>query len=149
VELLQGFTVEDPPLVIPWGIREDELLQLFPNGSLRHVTDGYYVTSCVSLGGRRHMLGFHLRPDHGGRLIWLEFYRDDAPLSQTYPDWQRRLEALLGKPHRTTPADCGYSRHEWALDPVTVTHTVVDRFGPEEHVHIALPETDADWRASS
>jgi hypothetical protein len=137
VEITEGFRIEQPSLTVPWGITETDLIRLFPKGHLNHVTTGYYVADCVSLGGRRHMLGFHFEPRSGGRLHELELYREDAPLSESYPDWQRRLEAEFGPPHSTSEADEGRKRHTWKLGTVEVEHTVVERFGPGEYVRIA------------
>ena len=136
-DLARGFQLEQPPLIVPWGISEAEFVLLFPEGALRHVSDGYFTATCVSLGGTRHELGFHFHGCPGGGLCELEFFRLDAPLSQTYPDWQQRLESLLGEPDVTESGDEGYKRHAWQIGPVHVVHTVIDHFGPAEFVGMA------------
>jgi hypothetical protein len=135
VQIEHGFRIEEPPLTVPWGIDEDQLQRLFPNG-LRRVTNGYYVASCTSLGGRRHKLGLHFRPDEAGRLYELEFFLEDAPVSRTFPDWQRRLVAIFGEPHTSLPGHAGYDEHVWRIGQVEIFHDVGEHFGPAESVRI-------------
>lgn len=132
-----GFQIEEPPVFVPWGVSESELRGLLPNG--HRVTDGYYVVECSSLGSLRHQLGFHFEPRVGGRLVELEFFRQEYPdLQQSYDDFQARLEATFGPPSETAPGswEQAMPTHRWAHGRAEVTHLVYDRFGPEEHVRI-------------
>ena len=62
MDLANGFQLEDPHLLVPWGLSEEQLQDLFKGLELRRVTDGYFVTRCTSLGGLSHKLGFHFTP---------------------------------------------------------------------------------------
>jgi hypothetical protein len=141
MDLDDGFQLEEPRLLVPWGLREGELRSLLPNG--HQVTDGYYVVECTSLGGLSHQLGFHFEPRSAqGRLVELEFFRRMSPdLQQSYDDFQARLEATFGPPTETAKGswDDAMPEHRWSCGGATVTHKVFDRFGPEEHVRIRRP----------
>lgn len=71
--LAEGFPIEDPQVVVPWGVTEADLLALLPVRP-RHVTAGYLTLEVVSLCGMRHTLGFHFQPRNQGRLAELEFF---------------------------------------------------------------------------
>ena len=59
MDISTGFYIECPDIVVPWGITARQLRRLFGDHPLRRVSeDYYYTTSCVSLGGLRHELGF-------------------------------------------------------------------------------------------
>ena len=141
MDLDDGFQIEEPRVLVPWGIREHALRSLLPDG--HHVTDGYFVVDCTSLGGLRHALGFHFDPRSAqGRLVELEFFRQAFPdLQQSYDDFQARLEATFGPPAETSPGtwDEAMPTHRWSSGGATITHLVFDRFGPEEHVRITRP----------
>jgi hypothetical protein len=137
MNLSDGFQMEEPALLIPWGIREAQLQQLFATHSLCHVTRGYYTTSCVSLHGLRHELGFHFEPRTGGILSELEFFRRAYPdLAASYHEFQRHLEASFGSPASSSPGSEGFLSHTWSPGGAVIRHFVFDRFGPEEHVRI-------------
>ena len=59
MDLDRGFQIEDPPVFVPWGVSEAELLDLLPIEP-HHVTSGYYMIDCTSLSGLHHALGFPL-----------------------------------------------------------------------------------------
>jgi hypothetical protein len=137
INLCEGFRIEEPSLLVPWKIRESQLTQLFLDHPLRHVTAGYYTTSCTSLCGLAHMLGFHFHPRRGGVLVELEFFRRAYPdMSASYREFQQHLESTFGSPTSTTPGNEGFPSCTWSVPGATVRHFVFDRFGPEEHVRI-------------
>jgi len=51
MEISEGFQIEQPELFIPWEISEEKLQTILDGQPLHHVTDGYYTTHCISLGG--------------------------------------------------------------------------------------------------
>jgi hypothetical protein len=139
MDLSRGFEIEDPAVVVPWGVSETELLDILPVVP-QHVTSGYYVIDCVSLGGLRHALGFHFRPRRDGKLVELEFFRRSYPgypdLRESFLDFQARLESTFGRPTTASPGDEGVPNYTWRVGHATIRHYVFDRFGPEEHVRI-------------
>ena len=137
MNLAEGFQIEQPALLVPWKIREDELQRLFSGHPLCHVTAGYFTTSCVSLTGLTHELGFHFHPRGGGVLVELEFFRRAYPdMIASYQEFQRHLEATFGPPTSTSPGSEGLPSHSWSVSGASIRHLVFDRFGPEEHVRI-------------
>jgi hypothetical protein len=131
----RGFRIEQPSIFVPWGISEGRLQQLFVGLPLRHVSSGYFVASCVFLGGLEHELGFHF---DGERLSELEFFRASyqGDLPGSFADFQHRLRATFGRPTITSAGDDGFPAYTWLLLGGEVVHSVVNRFGPEEHVRI-------------
>ena len=137
MNIAEGFSIEQPDLFVPWNISEAELRRIFTGNRLCEVTRGYFTTSCVSLGGLSHELGFHFHPRAGGVLLELEFFRRAYPdQAASYHEFQRHLESTFGKPTTTTPGSEGFPTHAWKLPRVRIGHYIFDRFGPEEHVRI-------------
>jgi hypothetical protein len=136
VELAEGFEIETPAVLVPWGISEATLLALLP-APPRHVTTGYYVIHCTSLSGLEHELGFHFSPKEDGRLVELEFFRQAyADLRGSFDDFQRHLELTFGPPVSTSAGDEDFPTYGWRFGAATVRHYLLNRFGPEEHVRI-------------
>lgn len=136
MEFDQGFVIERPPLLVPWEITERELIDLLGADALKHVTRGYYTTACVALGGLSIQLGFHFEPRSDGRLHEFEVFRSEAKnLSESFAEFQAHLVAILGAPTITEPARPNwFPAHEWRFSTFTAIHSVMERFGPEEHV---------------
>lgn len=144
-----GFPIDDPPLVVPWGLTAHQLNELLRPHGLRQVTRGYHVLSCKSLGGLAHELGFHFDPSAGRHRYWLEFFRPSYPdLRQSYEEFQRHLESTFGQPTHTQSGDQGYPSHAWEVGQFIVHHSVYERFLLCEAVTI-MPRRDARpnfWR---
>ncbi|MCB1277957.1 hypothetical protein [Prosthecobacter sp.] len=137
MNLEEGFKIERPDLLIPWKIRENQLIVLFKDYPLRHVTSGYFTTSCVSLCGLSHELGFHFHPRDEGVLVELEFFRQAYPdQAASFHEFQMHLEATFGPPSATSSDSDGFPSHFWSVGGTSIRHVVFDRFGPEEHVRI-------------
>jgi hypothetical protein len=135
MDLRAAFPIEDPPVSVPWGATEEQLVQLLASASPRRVTRGYVTLPVQVLGGLNCMLGFHFRDS--GRLSELEFFRTAYPDQQaSFDEFQRYFEQALGPPSRTEAGDQGFPLHEWRLPGARVVHYVFDRFGPEEHMRI-------------
>jgi hypothetical protein len=140
----RGFELEEPRLTIPWGIQPAALRILFHEAELkselRCVTEGYYVALCTVLGGLKTMLGFHFRPQsETGVLVELEFYENGAnDLEASFALYQRHLEQTFGPPSRTKAGllSPNLPTCEWHRGRIRVSHWVMERFGPEEHVRI-------------
>jgi len=137
MDISKGFQIEQPPVFVPWNIHEKELLDLFPEHALRYITHGYYTTSCISLGGLSHELGFHFHPRDGGVLIEFEFFRRTYPdQAASYAEFQRHLESTFGAPTVSAPGSEGLPSCTWRLPGAELVHFIYDRFGPEEHVRL-------------
>ncbi len=136
MDLAAGYLIEDPAVLVPWGINQEQLLTLLPVKT-HHVTAGYHTIECVSLGGLRHSLGFHFQPRASGILAELEVFRRSYPdLRQSFDEFQAHLVGSFGPPTGETPGDEGLPNYTWSLGSAEVTHYVFDRFGPEEHVRL-------------
>ncbi len=51
MDINKGFQIDSPKIFVPWDVEEKELTDLFNGHELKHVTTGYYTTSCTSLNG--------------------------------------------------------------------------------------------------
>lgn len=136
VDIEAGYGIEQPDVVVPWRISEDELFALLPSKP-RYVTTGYYTLPCISLGGLGHELGFHFEPRAGGHLVELELFRRSYPdLSQSFEEFQQHLVATFGPPTSQREGDEGFPYCTWQLGRASIVHYVLYRFGPEEHVRV-------------
>jgi hypothetical protein len=70
----KGYQLDNPSLLVPWGINEGKLVELFGGHELKMIGDGYYTAQCNSLGGLDCYIGFHFTPRLGGTLSKLEFF---------------------------------------------------------------------------
>ncbi len=149
MDISKGFQIESPNILVPWGITQRRLRQLFADYPIRRVGEGYYVTSCVSLNGLSHELGFHFTPRFPwtlhirGRLEWLEFFRrhDNTKvymndLRESFETFQKHLELTFGPPSKSSPGSEGFPIHEWCLGSVEVGHSIYERFTLNEAVMI-------------
>jgi len=135
IDITNGFQIETPNIFVPWDIDERELKKIFKAGSLKHVTEKYYTTSCTSLNGLNCMLGFHFQLD--GELNELEFFRTDySDPQKSFDEFQKYFVGSFGNPTKTSKGNEGFNNYEWNLGKVQIVHFVYDRFGPEEHMRI-------------
>jgi hypothetical protein len=105
--------------------------------SSHHVTNGYYVIDCISLGGLSHKLGFHFHPSVEGRLAEFEFFGSSYPHGDaSFEAFQRHLEMTFGQPTVTSRGTEGFPSYCWQLGDVEVIHVVQEHFGPAEYVRI-------------
>ena len=135
MDLRTGFEIEEPKVMVPWGISETELQELLVETPPRRVTQGYLTLPVKVLGGLQCQLGFHFR--RSGRLSELEFFRRAYPDQRaSFEEFQRYFENAFGAPTRSTDGNEGFPSFEWRLPGATIHHFVFDRFGPEEHVRV-------------
>src|SRR4051794_39079921 len=113
MDISRGFQIEQPDLFIPWKISRSRLQRIFAGRALHRVSQDYFTTSCTSLGGLVHELGFHFHRLFFGffgpaRLMDLEFFRPSPPdLAASYHEFQHHLEKTFGKPTRSFPGTEG------------------------------------------
>ncbi len=137
MNLRAGFEIDEPHLLIPWGIKEEDLLRIGGAEGLREVTTACFTASCKTLGGMSVEIGFHFEPRAKGRLAEIEIFRKfPKQMTESFEEFQRHLEATFGKPTGSSPGSEGLPNHEWRVPGAHVSHYVFDRFGPEEHVRI-------------
>jgi hypothetical protein len=131
-DIVSGFQLEQPQVLVRWSISEKQLQDLFRIGQLRRVTNGYYVTRCTSLGGLLHDLGFHFTPSVNGTLAEFELFGNEV----SYEEFQSHLEGTFGPPTDTSPGTEGVPSHVWRIKDVQIAHRVQEHFGPAEYLRI-------------
>lgn len=137
MEISKGFQIDNPKTFVPWNIDENKLIELFNDQKLKHVTTGYYTTSCDSLNGLTCMLGFHFEPRMNGKLKELEFFRlYYSDQKKSFNEFQRYFVGGFGNPTKTSKGSEGFNNYEWILNDIVIVHFIFDRFGPEEHMRI-------------
>jgi len=131
--------MDDPNIFVSWGIGEQNLVELFKEHNLKHVTTGYYTTTCTSLGSLTCALGFHFEPRTNGRLNELEFFRrNNDDQKKSFEEFQTSFVNAFGKPTNIRKGDAGFNDYRWIIGGVQIVHFVFDRFGPEEHTRIKI-----------
>ena len=106
------------------------------------VTDGY-ITFSAYVFDYAHplMLGIHYNPL---KIEFIEIFRpteyyqhDTYDINVSFSELSEILIQKFGKPLITTSASInGYPCEQWSTDSYIVNHYIMDRFGPEEHLHI-------------
>ena len=135
VDLREGFRIDEPAVLVPWRVSEQELDELL-GPALRHVTDKYWTARVSVLGGLACNLGFHFRGKNG-RLSELEFFRDSySDQAASFDEFQRHFEKAFGPPRESSPGTEGFPSHRWLVPGAEIIHLIFDRFGPEEHMRI-------------
>jgi hypothetical protein len=137
MNIRNGLSTDDGTL-IPWSATREQLNSIVGHRNLNEISHDYFVTRCNLLRGLHLSLGFHFVRR---KLIEYELFRHIAvPLELSFPEFQTHLEYTFGPPSHTTEPDAeysgGYSCHEWRFGRIRVRHTVMERFGLEEHVRI-------------
>jgi hypothetical protein len=137
MNLREGFTIEDPALMVPWNITDTKLIEIGGSNGLCKVSRGYYAASYTALGGLQIELGFHFEPRSGGRLKEIEIFRKfPKPLNVSFQEFQAHLERTFGAPTQAAPGSEGLPDYEWRVPGAVIHHYVFDRFGPEKHARI-------------
>ena len=135
MDLGNGFRIDQPPVVVLWGISESDLQSLL-GPALRRVTEKYWVARVRVLGSLSCNLGFIFRDTCGG-LSELEFFRDSyQDQAASFEEFQRHFEAAFGVPTEQHPAAEGFPSYRWRVPGAEIVHFVFHRFGPEEHMRI-------------
>lgn len=138
MDLNNGFTPEDPPVTIRFGMSVNELHQLLRSRARRSGGNGLCL-SCTSLGGMQHELGCVFECGLKG----LAFFRKEYPeLAVSFNEFQSHFEAEFGPPTESMTDKDGYPFHRWVLPGFVIVHGVYDRFGPAEQLHICI---DSSW----
>ena len=136
MNILQGFTLEEPKTIIKWGISENDLINLYPNKIEKH-NGVYYTTGCTSLMGLKHNLSIHFQPQNNGRLAEFRFTPDtEMSFESSYNIFQKHFELVFGEPTKSRIDSTGFKYHEWKISDILIWHCIIDRFGLEEQMII-------------
>lgn len=106
------------------------------------VTDGYITFSGYVFDSNVPlMIGIHFN-SHKVKFIeifrTLEYYQSEQyDINVSFDELSIILTRKYGKPLITTSASIsGYPCEQWITPNFIVNHYIMDRFGPEEHLHI-------------
>jgi hypothetical protein len=138
--LVDGFTTEDPALLIPWGLSRKDLIRLLEPHGLKQVTPDVYALSCTALNGIPLKLSFRFDSHYGKQKYLLSLDRiDQCDLRGSFEEFQRHLEATFGEPTTTKNGEEGFTDYEWRLGIYSVTHGVYEFHELREAVLISPP----------
>ncbi len=138
--LNNGFTTEDPALLIPWGLSRKDLLRLLQPHGLKQVMPDVYALSCTALNGFALKLSFHFDSRYGEQKYLLSLDRiDQCELRGSFEEFQRHLEATFGEPTTTKNGEEGFPDYNWMLGIYSVTHGVYEFHALREAVLISPP----------
>jgi hypothetical protein len=103
MDILSGFQLEKPQVLVGWGISEEQLQELFRGSELRRVKDGYFFIRCTALCGLSHNVGFRFIPRINGSLVAFELAGNGCgSLEDSYREFQNHLETTFGRPTDTS-----------------------------------------------
>lgn len=136
-----GFPLEDPPVLIPWGLYKDDLRRLLePFGLLESSSRDHLALSCTALNGLPVNILFCFHPNYREQKYELSFGRvNQLDLRESFEDFQRHLEETFGTPMTITPGEFGYPHYEWMKGIYTVSHGVYEYHSLIEYVVIRPP----------
>ena len=136
MDLIFGFSIDDPAAFIPWDITQAKLRECLGD-RLRVVRQGHYAISCVTLGGMSHELAFHFEPRQSDRLVELEFFRGSyVDPAGSFHEFQRYFERAFGAAIWAQAGAVGFYSYEWVLPGVRIYHSMSHKFGLEERLSI-------------
>jgi len=137
----EGFPLEDPPVLIPWGLSKDDLRRLLEPYGLRESSSLESLTiSGTALNGLPVKILFRFHPYYREQKYELSFGRvNQLELRESFDDFQRHLEETFGTPTATTPDEFENPRYQWKLGIYTVSHGVYEFHSPIEYVVIRPP----------
>ena len=140
------FDINTPKLSItPYTVNIEAALK---NAGVEYetVTSGYIVfKGFVFESEIQLMIGIHfnaLKIEYIEIFRTLEYYQSEAyDVNVSFSELSQMLQNKYGKPLITTAASIsGYPCEQWRTPDYIVNHYIMDRFGPEEHLHINFYE---------
>lgn len=150
-KLVLGLTLDEPSLIIPWTLTEMQLSELLNGYEYKKVTDHYYFATSVTLFDNQFFgdIGFHFNWE--GMLTTVELVdadcdrADDDEIQRSFEKTQKILEEYFGKPSKLasilyffTKENRADKEYVWNFKKVKLMHTIIDRFGVEERLAIAI-----------
>jgi hypothetical protein len=137
MDILSGFQLEKPQVLVGWGISEEQLQELFRGSELRRVKDGYFFIRCTALCGLSHNVGFRFIPRINGSLVAFELAGNGCgSLEDSYREFQNHLETTFGRPTDTSLGAEGFPTNIWHIEDIQIIHAVQEHFGPAEQLRI-------------
>ncbi len=129
-DLTHGYPLEQPSMLVPWGLSRRQLVSVLGPYGLRKVDANNFVLACTSLSGLHHQLLFQYDLDHGQKKYLLRMYQSNPQdIRESYETCQLHLEMTFGRPSRSDETEDGFLHHTWNLGEFTVSHSVHERFG--------------------
>lgn len=137
----EGFPLEDPPVLIPWGLSQNDLRELFDEYDLRQIALDTYEIECTAFNGLRLKLYIHFdERRYRDKKYTLSFLRvDHGNVHEDFEEFQRHLEETFGTPTTTAPGEDGFPYHRWELGVYDASHVVIDRHGYHHSIGIGPP----------
>jgi hypothetical protein len=136
MNITSGYQLEQPQVLVCWGISEEQLQELF-QGSELHGTKGFFFIRCTSLCGLSHNLNFRFSPRDGALYAFELSGNGGGSLEASYRKFQNHLEITFGPPTETAPGEEeGFPSQIWRIKDVQIIHAVQEHFGPAESLRI-------------
>ncbi len=137
-----SFEIDHPKFSITPNSQNIESLLKSAGIKYNTVTDGY-ITFCGQAfdSDIPLMIGIHFN-SHKVEFIeifrTLEYYQSEGyDINVSFAELSNILKKKYGKPLVTTSASIsGYPCEQWTTPNFIINHYIMDRFGPEEHLHI-------------
>lgn len=137
-----AFEIDFPRLSISPTVTNVEALLNDAGIEYKVITDGYIVfPGCVFGSNIPLMIGIHFTPC---KTKFIEIFRpseyyqsENYDIHASFSELSQILREKYGKPIVTTAASInGFPCEQWTTHSYVVNHYIMDRFGPEEHLHI-------------
>ena len=136
-QLLYGVQIEDPKVLIPWGICVNDLVSMFQYYNLSQVTEEYYYVENISFIGEKCNMGIYFKQTLYKIAFWRDDYQGRDDYIKSFNNFQSALEKVFGQPTEQKQVLIDFENCVWYIgENITIQHFVLDRFGLEENLYI-------------
>jgi len=138
------FEIDSPKIFLT--PKSTDLIALLKKAKIDYtlVTNGYITFPAYVFNYERPLIiGVHYNPL---KIEFIEIFRpleyyqlDEYDINVSFSELSKVLKKKYGRPFITTSALInGYPCEQWITAEYIVNHYIMDRFGPEEHLHISF-----------
>lgn len=136
MDITIGYQLEQPNVLVPWGISQKHLQELFQGSELQGMK-GFLSIRCTSLCGLSHFLNFRFSPRDGALYAFELSGNGGGSLEASYRKFQNHLETTFGPPTETSPGELeDFLSQIWRINDVQIIHAIQEHFGPAESLRI-------------
>ena len=139
-----AFEIDTPRLTIASNMHDPETILMEAKVEYRTVTKGYIVFEGYVFGSDFPlMIGIHFnafKVEYIEIFRPMEYYRSgEYDIQVSFAELSDLLKKQYGNPLITKPTVLfGYPHERWRTPNYLIDHYIMDRFGPEEHLHICF-----------
>ena len=141
-DILKGLQIDDPKILIPWDINEDDFVDMFKNHNVARNSEKYCGIKNITVFGEincnivvefdKTICKFSVSRNYPERYVF-----EDDYLIKSFNAFQIAIEKAFGKPTKKSKDETNFKNCEWDIgNKIKIYHFVMDRFGLGEYLRI-------------